>query len=304
MWSFSGREASPARRHLIVPPDILAVRRVSPVRVKTRTPWKPRESALTERGGEREWFADQTFVAARAAHLPTGIGTSTIIHTVLAGAALALALASSRTLPPVQSGTRLMMPAMVGLPPAIVELSVAPSSSPPSATSRPRPRHNPAATRPPIVPLQSPEGISEESGLEPVGGASEPAGLVSGNRDGLIGSGLPGGGDASLDIGAAPPPRASAPVRIGRGMQSPRKIRDARPVYPPEALAAQIRGVVIIEATIDVTGLVTEVRIVRSVPALDQAAVDAVRQWAYEPMLIDGEPVAVIITALVTFAIH
>jgi TonB family protein len=55
------------------------------------------------------------------------------------------------------------------------------------------------------------------------------------------------------------------------------------PVYPPEARAKGIRGVVIVEARIDTTGKVVNARILRSIRLLDQAALDAVRQWRFKP---------------------
>ena len=67
---------------------------------------------------------------------------------------------------------------------------------------------------------------------------------------------------------------------------------------------AHAQGVVIMEATIDVCGSVTDVRVLRSNPLLDEAAVDAVRQWKYTPTLLNGEPVPVIITVTVNFTLR
>lgn len=76
---------------------------------------------------------------------------------------------------------------------------------------------------------------------------------------------------------------ADTPVRVGGGVPAPRKIYDEAPVYPPVALEARVQGVVVIETIIERTGDVGEVRLLRSVPLLDQAALEAVRQWKYEP---------------------
>jgi len=74
------------------------------------------------------------------------------------------------------------------------------------------------------------------------------------------------------------------PKRTAPGYQPPPKIvARVEPVYPPEAKAQGIRGVVILEVRIDKTGQVTDVKILRSIPVLDQAAIDAVRQWRFEP---------------------
>jgi protein TonB len=62
-----------------------------------------------------------------------------------------------------------------------------------------------------------------------------------------------------------------------------------------------VEGVVIIEAVTDIYGRVATVKILRSIPLLDKSAVDAVRQWVYEPMIINGRPRGVIFTVTVTF---
>jgi len=62
-----------------------------------------------------------------------------------------------------------------------------------------------------------------------------------------------------------------------------------------------VEGVVIIEAQTDIYGRVQSVKVLRSIPLLDQAAIDAVRQWVYEPMVINGRPRGVIFTVTVTF---
>jgi protein TonB len=78
-------------------------------------------------------------------------------------------------------------------------------------------------------------------------------------------------------------------------------VKKVEPIYPEIARQARVEGVVIIEATTDMYGRVASVKILRSIPLLDQAAVDAVRQWVYEPMVINGKPRGVIFTVTVTF---
>ncbi len=80
-------------------------------------------------------------------------------------------------------------------------------------------------------------------------------------------------------------------------------MRDVQPVYPPIAQAARVQGIVIIEATIGADGRITDTRVLRSIPLLDQAAVDAVRQWQYTPTQLNGVPVPVIMTVTVTFTL-
>ena len=97
---------------------------------------------------------------------------------------------------------------------------------------------------------------------------------------------------------ARPQARAPRSVRVGSGIATLHKVRDVPPVYPVAAIAAKVEGVVVVEAKIDVTGRVTEARILRSIALLDQAALDAVRQWEFEPVVIDAIGEVPIIAAL------
>jgi TonB family protein len=113
--------------------------------------------------------------------------------------------------------------------------------------------------------------------------------------------------------GMPPPPPPPPPpggdreipnaMRLAAGQQPPVKIKDAKPEYPQEAKDAGVQGIVILDATIDEQGDVANVRVVRSVPMLDQAATDAVRQWKFQPALLNGKPVAVIVTMTVNFTL-
>jgi TonB family protein len=116
-------------------------------------------------------------------------------------------------------------------------------------------------------------------------------------------------------IGEPPPPPAPpgssdpmvsggmAPVRVGGNIKTPTKIRDVRPVYPPEAHAAGISGMVILEVLIDASGNVEAAKVLRSIPMLDQAATDAVKQWQFTPTHLNGAAVPVIMTVTVNFTI-
>jgi TonB family protein len=94
---------------------------------------------------------------------------------------------------------------------------------------------------------------------------------------------------------------AVAPIRIGGQIKPPTKIKDVTPIYPAIAQSARVSGVVTIEATIGPDGKVTEAKVVRSAPLLDQAALDAVRQWEYRPTLLNGVPVPVLTTITINF---
>jgi protein TonB len=94
------------------------------------------------------------------------------------------------------------------------------------------------------------------------------------------------------------------PVRFGGEIKPPKKLYDVRPVYPPIAQVGRVEGVVIVEAVLDAGGRVAAVRVVRSIPLLDEAALEAVRQWQFEPPLVDGQPRAVLMTTTVNFKLQ
>ena len=99
-------------------------------------------------------------------------------------------------------------------------------------------------------------------------------------------------------------PSGMSPVRVGGNIKAPTKIRDVRPLYPLEAQAARIQGVVILEATIDTDGRVYNARVLRSIPGLDEAAIDAVKQWEFTPTELEGVRVPVIMTVTVNFTLQ
>ncbi|MBU4330588.1 MAG: TonB family protein [Acidobacteria bacterium] len=90
-------------------------------------------------------------------------------------------------------------------------------------------------------------------------------------------------------------------VRATGIIKPPKLIKRVEPVYPEEARTEGVKGVVILEATTDIYGRVQKVRVLRSIPLLDKAAIDAARQWVYEPAVIDGKPRGVIVTITVNF---
>ena len=121
--------------------------------------------------------------------------------------------------------------------------------------------------------------------VEPVSAAgSAELGTTLGESD--------GGGDLSMGS-----------MRDGDGFSVPTRIRGVPPVYPPEAQAAGIEGIVVLKATIGRTGEVIDVEVQRSVPLLDEAAIAAVSEWRYAPLLVDGDPIRVQMTVSVDFTL-
>jgi TonB family protein len=113
--------------------------------------------------------------------------------------------------------------------------------------------------------------------------------------------------------GTATPPEGSIPVagpsfptspnavRVGGNIRYPARLVTVEPAYPDAARQAGVQGVVILEALLKENGKVQDVRLLRSIPMLDEAAIAAVRQWEFAPTIVSGVPVRVIMTVTVSF---
>jgi TonB family protein len=99
----------------------------------------------------------------------------------------------------------------------------------------------------------------------------------------------------------SPDVQRGRPVRVGGTMAAPRKTRHVNPVYPKAALESRVQGVVVLEITISPSGKVVEVRTLKGVAPLTEAAIEAVRQWEYTPTLLNGVAMPVVMTVTVNF---
>jgi periplasmic protein TonB len=179
----------------------------------------------------------------------------------------------------------------------IYEVSILPPTPPPPA---PHPSTEPAPVaraNPDAAPTTAPDRIAPEP--EPM---FEPPSTNVSDTDIVLGS------PAFDTIVAEPPPPPTAPkpeaVRAGGVVRVPTKVHDVAPVYPALAQTARVQGMVIIEATVGVDGQVVGARILKSTPLLDEAALAAVRQWRYSPSLLNGSPVAIVMTVTVNFQLQ
>ena len=149
-----------------------------------------------------------------------------------------------------------------------------------------------------VVPVSIPEDIEEES--------IEDYGIGTGFGPGIEGApegdpnGIPGAPTFLLGDG---PIQNQTVTRIS-SVQKPRLIRKVEPIYPKAALLSHTGGRVIIEAVTDIYGRVIKTTVISGHPLLKPAAVLAVRQWVYEPYIIDGIPKPVIFTVSVTFKLQ
>jgi len=92
-------------------------------------------------------------------------------------------------------------------------------------------------------------------------------------------------------------------VRLARGTK-PKQVKHVDPVYPKEAVRNRVEGVVVLEAIIDEKGKVTDARVTSAAnPLLDMAALQALKQWEYEPYIVNGKAKEVLFTVTVNFAL-
>ena len=215
--------------------------------------------------GNRKWYT---------------VPVSLLSHSVIVFAVVVVPLLATDVLP--KPWQKIAPPYMPAVP--------APPPQPKIRPDVPKPINNLNA-----APIVAPDRITPERPVEPDLSFQDanPIGVVDG-----IGN---------IETVIAPPPVVKAappePVRVGGAIRQPQRVRDVQPVYPPIAQSARIQGIVIIEATIGADGQIVNARILRSVPLLDQAALDAVRQWQYTPTLLNGVPVPVIMTVTVAFTL-
>jgi protein TonB len=246
--------------------------------------------------------ADRPF---RDRHLAPTVA-SMAVHAVLLGAVVGTALfVVTDRLPDVPD-----IMAFVAEPPA----PPPPPPPPPPAPARAEPPRQVEVARPTVESEPLAVSIAVPTGVlpEPIVAGRIAGGVVGGVEGGVSGGvvgGIPGGvpggviGGLITEVGPPPsPPRE--PVRIGGNVEAPRLVRRVEPVYPDIAVAARVTGLVILEATVNERGEVVDVRVLRSRAMLDKAAIDAVKQWRYSPLLLNGEARSFILTVTMNFAIQ
>lgn len=148
-----------------------------------------------------------------------------------------------------------------------------------------------------VAPIETPPGIlpdaSPDFGFGVEGGV--PGGVEGGVPGGVLG-GIVGG-----VMPEAPPPAKL--VRIGGNIIAPKMVKKVAPTYPDLGRTARLSTIVIMEAQVDIHGVVQSVNVLRGHPLFDEAAVEAVKQWRYRPLLLNGEPIGFIVTVTVAFNI-
>jgi periplasmic protein TonB len=164
---------------------------------------------------------------------------------------------------------------------------------PPILRAREQPQRDTALSN--VAPLEEPQGVAPE----PEPAIAEPFDVPPSLVDGVA-----FGDDSPVSNPVPPPPRDQERVRVGGAIARPERVHYVAPIYPAVARAAHIEGTVILEAVIGTDGSVQELRVLRPVPFLSDAALEAVREWLFTPTRLNGEPVPVVMTVTVTFSLR
>ncbi len=149
-------------------------------------------------------------------------------------------------------------------------------------------------TAPRRIPNFSPKDLGHEQA---------PIGLLPGSGDG---NGVPGGLPDVFNTRravAVAHPDVKMPVRVASTIVEGLLVHKVVPVYPPIGIAMHQQGTVILAATISKAGTIENLRVISGPAVLQQAALDAVKRWAYRPYLLNGQPVEVETTVNVIFSL-
>jgi periplasmic protein TonB len=149
-----------------------------------------------------------------------------------------------------------------------------------------------------VAPTMIPKKVEIVKDEAPDLGAAGGFGVAGGVAGGVLGGIITSGGPP-------PPPRPPTPTRItiGGNVQQAKAIDRVQPQYPAIAKAAHVQGTVVLHAIIAKDGTVQQLQLMSGPPLLVNAAMEAVRQWRYQPTLLNGEPVEVDTTIQVVFSL-
>jgi protein TonB len=180
---------------------------------------------------------------------------------------------------------------------AALEKQEAPKPTTPETQPQKQPEFT-APVEPKEEPLKPEAKVPEnqQAGSENGSDMGVPEGMEVGVEGGVVG-GVPGGVIGGV-IGG------TGDIPIMDYDTPPRLIKQTRPIYPQDAFIKKIEGVVEVEILIDASGRVSRARVMRSVPLLDQAAIETVKQWVFAPAVKGGRPVPTTAIAPVTFRIY
>lgn len=218
---------------------------------------------------------------------------SLAVHAIVVAAIIVLPLVVGEdVLPATSDAVRAFF-----VPPPEVALPPPPPPPPPAGVRavKPAPAARPVEAAKFVAPIEVPDAVLPEEGIDLGIEGGVPGGVEGGVPGGVVG-GVVGG------LPSAPlPPAAVAPVRVGGLVRVPKLLNRVKPAYPELARAARTSATLILEANVGADGRVQTVRVLRGQPLFDEAALDAVKQWRYQPLLLNGVPTPFIVTVTLVF---
>jgi protein TonB len=219
---------------------------------------------------------------------------SILVHSLLVAAIVIVPLLVQEALPspPDMIHTFFVSPPEVAPPPP------PPPPPPPGAKVRanaPAPAPVPSAPATFTAPIEVPEAVVPEAAGIDLGGVE---GGVPGGVEGGVPGGVVGGIVGGLPLEPPPQPKV---VRIGGRLVAPKLLRMIPPVYPDLALQSRLTALITLEAHVDTHGTVVNVKVLQGHPLFDDAAIAAVRQWRYQPLLLNGIPTEFLVAVTVRF---
>lgn len=222
---------------------------------------------------------------------PLTVALSFLLQSAAVGILVLMPLIHTETLPR-HHLTRFLMPPLP--PPA--------PATPPAATPKvrltPRPvRPSQEIVAPTVIPQHAAILVEEPPPPGPmVGVVNEASGIASLTSRDILGV-VPREVETSLP---SPPTER---IKVGGIVAAAKLIRQPQPIYPPLARQARIQGTVRLEAVISRDGTIENLTVLSGHPLLISAAMEAVRQWRYQPTLLNGVPVEVETTVEVHFTL-
>jgi protein TonB len=239
-------------------------------------------------------------ITGEAKHLPRHatfpILVSTVAQVLVVGSAIAIPiLLVVDRMPEIPT----MMAFVADVPPP-------PPPPPPPAPAPPKAAATQAAAtpvNPAAAPIEPPKEIAAERPSDEGINDGVPGGVEGGVPGGILGGVV--GGLPEAPPQPPPQPAQRGPVRIGGQIKTPAIVKRVEPAYPPIAVSAHLEGVVILEAIVDRDGVVSEVKVLRSLhPLLDREAEVAVKQWRYSPLILNGIAERFVLTVTLSFRLE
>ena len=221
---------------------------------------------------------------------------SLLVHALLIAAVIVVPLLRAEAdLPDFKSTeVRIVTPILPGVPPGPGR-SGKPATNPAHPPQGPKNPPTASGPRAFIAPIEVPTGITDEN----------PADFITDETSGPGVEGGAGDGKTPWIVGRDILPEEVNPLeKVISTIRPPRLIKRVNPEYSNIAINARVSGAVVIEASTDIYGRVSEAHVVRGHALLNGTALEAIKKWIYEPYLVNGIPRPVRFKVIVTFTLE